>query len=118
MSNDLEPCNGPPCPKCGCRDAKIIAFPQIGVPTWYGAGRAQCNHCRLVYHFKELPADANSSAVEHPILRCTHCGGTDTVVTSTRGKIRHNKCRGCGKSFKTVKKDDDPVEEATVSREI
>jgi hypothetical protein len=96
--NEPEACNGPPCPKCGCRDATIIAFPQPALPTWYGAGRAKCNHCRLVYHFKEIPGEA----VEHPVLRCTHCGGTDVKVTSTRGNVRHNKCKGCGKSFKTV----------------
>jgi hypothetical protein len=112
--NDLEECNGPACPKCGCRDSQILAYPQPGVAVWYGAGRARCKHCSFVFHFKELPTDA---AVEHPTLRCSQCGGTDTVVTSTRGRVRHNKCRGCGKAFKTVEKSEDPPEVETISRE-
>lgn len=103
---ELEKCNGPACPRCGCCDAEIIALPDPEKSTWYGAGRAQCKHCRLIYHFKELPQDCDkkpeaNGAVFASDVCCPSCKSQDVIVTSTRAKVRHHKCRDCNKNFKT-----------------
>lgn len=82
----LEPCNGPACPRCGCRDTKVLReaaataeaqpfFPRRPKPgevapaaplapagwhqgAWFGAGQAICKHCRTQFSFRELPAPA------------------------------------------------------------
>jgi hypothetical protein len=45
---DLTAADGPPCPRCGCRDVQIIAEPGEG---WGACGRAVCNHCGYQFGF-------------------------------------------------------------------
>ena len=113
----LEPCNGPECPKCNCRDTEIITLPRAESKIgWYDSGRARCNHCHTWFHFKEI---VESPAIEHqePVLdtppdghavqytktHCPACGSTDTLVTSTRRPVRQHKCQ-CGHTFQSIEK--------------
>lgn len=58
---ELEPCNGPPCPRCGCRDVQVSVWPpELGPgdkPSWYGQGRARCRHCGMPFTFRERPSN-------------------------------------------------------------
>lgn len=75
----LERCDGPECPKCGCRDATILREPPAAgadvdpdelpyvLPSamdpakaaawrsgnWCDAGRARCNHCGMEHSFRD-----------------------------------------------------------------
>ncbi len=112
----LDPCNGPPCPECGCRDTEIITPPRDNSKIgWYDSGRARCNHCHTWFHFKEIP---QSPAIEHqePVLdtppvghavpyirvQCPECQSVDAPVTHTQRPVRYHKCGECGRTFKSV----------------
>lgn len=58
MSTLLKLCNGPACPYCGCRDARILVEPKthLGSASWFGAGKARCNHCGKPFSFREMPS--------------------------------------------------------------
>lgn len=105
----LEPANGPACPYCGCRDARILKHPPEGVTTWWEQGRARCNHCGAAFAFRELPPPvgeaADETAVEaefesaeielpesvkvpardtaYPVRECPECGSPNTRVKSS-----------------------------------
>jgi transcription elongation factor Elf1 len=67
----LQKADGPPCPRCGCQDVRIMVLPpavadptaalrvaKYGVSQWFAAGRAKCRHCALTFSFRELPRPA------------------------------------------------------------
>lgn len=58
----LERCNGPECPRCGCQDAKILQAPAPGAKSWWAdSGRARCQHCGIVFSFREIaPVETES----------------------------------------------------------
>lgn len=67
--------DGPPCPRCGCRDCEIREAPQqaaivskaqqhYGTASWFAAGRARCRHCGLPFSFRELPSPAEETGDE------------------------------------------------------
>lgn len=109
------------CPRCGCNLVHWIRRPQ---PGWFsGGGRAQCDHCRLIFNVSSVAADAVQvdhhepiipgvrqpdppQAVRYQVLLCPKCGAPKPRVTSTQttpsGKVRHFKCRAesCGHTFK------------------
>lgn len=109
----LDRCTGPACPRCGCQDAQILAQPDPSQSTWYGAGRAKCRHCAMVYHFKEVaPAASEASSPSTPttapakvipIVACQNCGA-EMRVASSPGKVRHYRCPACGATDKRSKK--------------
>jgi hypothetical protein len=80
MSIGLDLCNGPPCPRCGCRDTELLEPPPArrqrggwwtGVPDpgWLAQVAAKtpvptdltpierfvCRHCRLGFHARRVP---------------------------------------------------------------
>lgn len=123
----LDRCQGPECPKCGCRDAKILKEPDLGlgVTTWYGSGMARCRNCRATFHFKHEEAEpavqntAMVAAAPEPIaetpdpaktgvpyvrMKCPQCKSPKLRVTSTRGSIRWHRCSACGHKFKSFER--------------
>ena len=122
----LERCAGPACPKCGCEDAEILEEPKSPVPeggSWWGSGRARCNNCRNVFHFKEIPpapvVEYQEPVVEHqePILDspgpaefvtvhkpiCPGCGSKQVRVTHSLPAFRRYQCRDCKRRFKRLR---------------
>jgi hypothetical protein len=74
---NLDLCDGPECPRCGCRDTFILQRPAAGtlevdpdgVGTWFTTGRAACNHCHTEFCFKESPPGPPVEHHEPPDLR-------------------------------------------------
>lgn len=116
MNFALDRCDGPACPRCGCQDAEILAQPVPGQATWYGAGRARCKHCNLIFHFKETAtaaaagesraADRKEPVREIPIVMCDDCG-VEMKVSKTEGKVRRYRCATCGRTAKRARADAD-----------
>ena len=116
--SNLDRCDGPACPRCGCQDAEILAQPDASQGHWYGAGRARCRHCNLIYHFKELPKfdvaasppelERKDPVREIPIVTCDDCR-TEMKVTKTEGKVRRYRCATCGRTAKRARADAEPV---------
>ena len=57
----LQLANGPKCPRCGCRDSRILQPPAPGDvgDKWHwgvGLGTARCGHCQGQFSFREIPA--------------------------------------------------------------
>ena len=51
----LQRCDGPSCPRCGCRDTEILKdAPPMG---WWSTGRARCRHCARVFDFRRESRD-------------------------------------------------------------
>jgi len=122
----LDLANGPRCPHCGCRDARILEEPTEG--TWWPSGRAACKHCGQRFNFRgaeedreampalpemiereeaeELPAESPAydpdRGVIYHVIRCPACGGTNTRVSRTARPIRYHKCSDCEHTFKSV----------------
>lgn len=114
----LEKCSGPPCPRCGCQDVRILQEPppeqSQGPATWWAAGRAVCNHCRTKFAFRERPPEEldppdplETVALpepEPPATKCPKCGGRYHAYR-TIGQVQYRKCKDCGhRGEKTVKK--------------
>jgi len=103
----LDLANGPPCPRCGCRDVRVTQSPPLG-KSWFMQGRATCRHCGTPFAFREFPQDAVAPAEEethaddefepasmidineepprdsgYPVRECPHCGCPDTVIVSS-----------------------------------
>ena len=128
---ELQACDGPVCPRCGCRDSKILRQPDV-TGSWWGGGKARCRHCGLAFSFREIPKPppppevpvecelpekyfpGNGSELAEiddnrpvdctmiPIVTCPDCG--DTMKTSsTRKKFRYHKCLKCGRTLKTAR---------------
>jgi hypothetical protein len=118
----LDKCDGPPCPRCGCQDVKILVEPRpaaapaafSGVepsrqaPTqWWPTGRAQCNHCRTRFSFREvaptidaepeLPEESEPQPSAQPAAptKCPQCAGSRFYVYRTKGAIQYRKCKDC-----------------------
>ena len=130
----LDLCDGPMCPMCGCKDARILEEPTEG--SWWPSGKAACKHCgrRFAFRLKQSGESAGDQAtaplsvsepeiglagndgesiepfdpdrpVPYETTRCPFCGSRDTKITSTRRPRRFHKCRGCGESFQSVEAD-------------
>lgn len=108
----LEPANGPSCPKCGCRDVRILQYPPEPGPdgksqSWWAQGRARCRHCGLSFAFRELPEPLGAGVVNspediepdeletteirtrdvaYPVRQCPECGSPNTYVVSSGKK--------------------------------
>lgn len=119
----LEPCSGPPCPRCGCRDCKILQAPAaaaenqqffIGGNTehtakwnqspWWGSGKARCNHCGTHFSFRDDEPGADAAHEDEcdsgdPPTKCPACGGGKYYVYSSKVK-KYRKCRDCGFSIR------------------
>lgn len=122
----LQLANGPACPRCGCRDSRILQTPVADPTIWYARtlGRARCGHCGLVFAFRGLDpqaVDAVMAAVDdppaavptpkdtaYPVRACPECGSPDVRVTSSpkpkpgSPKIRYHECANCLAGFKSV----------------
>jgi predicted RNA-binding Zn-ribbon protein involved in translation (DUF1610 family) len=115
----LTPASGPECPRCGCRDSRILQKPNP--KRWYGRfGKARCGHCFLLFSIQdddvgdvdqpsqeddfEDGLDIAEPAQEQPDKTklppdCQSCG-TEMKVSSTRKAFRWYKCPECGKTKK------------------
>ena len=111
----LDPVNGPSCPRCGCRDVKILQYPpEPGSEhiSWMQPeqGRARCHHCGMPFTFKELPGldppaaeethtdsefepaefkepvKQQSRDVSYPVRECPECKSPETTVKSSGKK--------------------------------
>ncbi len=127
----LDRCQGPECPNCGCRDAELLREPingtAAGEKSWFGSGFAECNHCRRRFHFKEVPAEAEPPAIEDTLLEepeaelvtaepdpprikraiipevtCEDCD-TKMKITTVKKHVRYHKCPQCGNTAKTAR---------------
>lgn len=112
----LELCQGPACPRCGCRDARILQEP--AAKSWWACGRARCRHCGLVYGFRdtspspapgpaadpapEPAAEPRTDPATPPPLTCGDCHER-MKVSSTRKLFRWYKCPRCGKTQKVAR---------------
>jgi transcription elongation factor Elf1 len=123
----LECPNTVECPRCGCNDCGVIRRPSQK-PGWFCQqhGRARCRACGLSFQVGIQQADSDTPPsissppivdqqtpiVEHQepppqqqrqvayiIYVCEDCG-EKLKVTSTKGTIRHLKCRSCGATYK------------------
>jgi hypothetical protein len=111
-------------------DSEILQRPPINGQQWWAQGRARCRHCRLQFHFRELPAAVAQESLAPPVavtapaidyqtvavqiqapqmestrrnpMLCPECGGKG-LVTSTQGRDQYRKCKGCGHRYKTLK---------------
>jgi predicted RNA-binding Zn-ribbon protein involved in translation (DUF1610 family) len=128
---ELSACDGPACPRCGCRDCRIVREPSKTL-SWWGAGRARCRHCGNEFSFREVSeARQNVVSVEEPLIHLPDetpddsaiearhaagpvspqgarpvsptCPGCGTImkVSTTRETLRRWKCPKCGKTKKT-----------------
>jgi ssDNA-binding Zn-finger/Zn-ribbon topoisomerase 1 len=114
----LTPADGPECPRCGCRDSRILVKPNPKL--WFGRfGKARCGYCGHVFSIRELPDedrarpepvrvdddyDELSEVVvpdeaqrqKEPGKRCKKCGAMMVVTSKNRqrGK-RYFKCKEC-----------------------
>ena len=125
----LQLTDGPACPRCGCRDSRILQMPTVDPTSWYArataTGRARCNHCGLVFAFRGLDpqaVDAVMASVDdlqaaaapppkdtaYPVRACPECGSPDVRVKSSpkpkpgSPKIRYHECANCLTCFKSV----------------
>lgn len=105
----LTRCDGPGCPNCGCQDVRILEEPKVsgGQVSWWGSGRARCNHCRRQFSFRELPQ--NAPAVEEPLEIAEEAEGVAIIsremvrspqeteaVEAERRVVVVPKCPDCG----------------------
>lgn len=56
---NLDLCEGPECPNCGCRDTQILRQPREpaepdpdGQGVWFSSGQARCKVCRTQFAFR------------------------------------------------------------------
>lgn len=78
---ELDRCNGPECPACGCTDTRILqrpASPEPGKASWWASGRARCNYCGNRFAFRELPGPAD----RHADTATDHDTGPGTALAS------------------------------------
>lgn len=120
----LDLCDGPACPKCGCQDAEILQEPKDPQKkSWFGSGRARCNACRRVFHFKPVvdvapPVEHHEPVVQHqePVVDvpavpyqmirkplCPECNSPKVRVTDTRAHLRRYQCKECKARFKRAR---------------
>lgn len=123
--------DGPMCPRCGCRDSKVLQVPRDG--SWFASGQARCNHCGTRFGFRNKvqqqpmaisdpqpmalpPVQVQSPGpfsmrvdVIQPSVsihiepgHCPDCGVMANAY-STKGRTQYRKCPECGKRFKTMK---------------
>lgn len=126
----LQLADGPPCPRCGCRDSRVLQMPVVDPTSWYArataTGRARCGHCGLTFAFRELPApirppESEAADVDdppaaapppkdtaYPVRACPECGSPDVRVKSSprakpgAPKIRYHECAACLACFKSI----------------
>lgn len=125
----LQLADGPQCPRCGCRDSRILQMPTVDPTSWYArataTGRARCNHCGQVFTFRGLDPKAVGAVMAavddppaaaapppkdtaYPVRACPECGSPDVRVTSSpkpkpgSPKIRYHECAACLAGFKSV----------------
>jgi hypothetical protein len=113
----LDRADGPECPNCGCRDAKILREatprpegwqPEPGV-SWFDQqmdtqGRAKCSFCRLEFLFKEtltepeveFPDGVSNDPDPHPAAPIG-CGVSAPAVPA---KAARPVCLECGTTMK------------------
>lgn len=133
MNSTLNRCAGPPCPRCGCQDVRILQMPQSDGNTWYPSGRATCNHCHTRFAFRRRdpsqpqqiedpkPTELPPVAVQEfgPMSTRVDVGppsvsiatdptrcpvcGATAKAYSTKGRTQYRKCPDCGKRFKTLR---------------
>lgn len=123
----LEAAAGPECPHCGCRDAKILRHPNPvepgQEPSWWGGGKARCNHCSREFVFRRapekvipeeplIPLDAEPAVMPMPVEKpapvatyqkpkCPKCDGR-SHVNGKHGRVRYHKCIECDHRFKSI----------------
>lgn len=105
------------CPQCNCADSLVLA-----AGSWFGGPweRRQCRHCRKIWRGPAISSQPSAVSHQEPVVehqeppaplvryvrvKCPQCGGGNCPVTSTRGRNRHHKCKGCGNCFKSVEVD-------------
>ena len=114
---NLDLCNGPECPHCGCHDTEQRGF---GHRWGYSVSRMVCRHCGTTFPIKDsteptseqppngqhVIAESGPKLIVYPVILCPvdqgGCGSSSTKVTSTRRPMRHHKCRDCGFTFKSM----------------
>lgn len=59
-------------------------------------------------HHAPAPATVSpeTKSLRYPVRQCPHCQSTKIRVTTTRRPLRHHKCDGCKKTFKSVERSD------------
>lgn len=112
MYHQLQRCESPPCPKCGCGQSEIL---RTGSRWGRPLARRLCLHCgfqwwerNLAAHVEQeaIPKRQPGDAVIYVPVRCPECRSTEVRVTSTRRPIRQHKCKQCGATFKSVEQGD------------
>lgn len=63
----LEAANGPECPHCGCRDARILREPNPDQEGWWAGGKARCKNCGRVFAFRKVPRREFSELEPEPV---------------------------------------------------
>ena len=116
----LDLCDGPACPKCGCQDAEVLQEPKDPGKNWFGSGRARCNACGRVFHFREVPEPQPPVEYQEPVVLhqepvvdastgpyqmvrkplCPRCESERVRVTHTLPSLRRYQCKECGERFK------------------
>lgn len=60
ITTTLDRCDGPECPRCGCRDCFVLQEPSAR--GWWASGRARCRHCGTPFGFRAV-----GDAIEPPV---------------------------------------------------
>lgn len=113
---DVQKCDGPECPDCGCQDTETTTPRKAGSAGWFAeSARQRCNHCgrqwipdaalaQSIDQANEIGPPDRDAVIYH-VIRCPACRGKNTHVASTRRPIRQHKCDDCGHPFKSIERE-------------
>ena len=101
----------PCCDRCGCNDLR-----ESGKRSVWGVESVQfrCDHCgaESSVSAEDLAMERKAATMPEPVIeakwprtRCPKCGGRDTPVKSTRGRLRWHRCDDCGERFKSAERE-------------
>lgn len=91
------------CTACGCADLRLLDRVHSGGDEF---ARMRCDHCGKIHFVRIPPAAELAKPAAYNPLRCPKCRSKHVRVTSTRGNLRHHKCKICDHTFKSVESAD------------
>lgn len=89
------------CPRCNCNDVEFIeTATRHGLP----ADKWECNFCGHGFMQTPVQAAPAETTIWYHILLCPECKSDKVKTTTTRGTVRHHKCKDCEHTFKSAEK--------------
>lgn len=99
----LDPVDGPECPRCGCRDCRVEStYKRWGKPF----ATVRCAHCNKRHEAPQAaesdkPTEPETNPATWPYPKCPACNSSRTKVRRTKKPIRYQECVACGHKFKS-----------------